>query len=550
MTWKMSSISEKGASSWADLMAVFWVQQLFTLPVIYEHLGMGDELPYRRQPPLLRQLSNEQLGQSYNVGHFLKLYSHHEDPSQEERPTQLDLGTGRPQTMEFERLPSQQFAMGNIASVSPLNMGQMANALPDYRASNLGAPSFQQSIALQGDPRMYQYQTNPQFAGQSRTQYDQTFTQQYPMQLQQQRPSPPNYSQTQGFAGSHNQTQQQFPGYYGHPQPSPQGYAQYPQAHQGFPGGQSAYNPSYVQRVSPSQLGGQMRQDSAYYYTQGAMPPGQYIQTSGPGTFAFCPSVLRPHTILTCLGLSRHSSDSSMRPSAPRGPPRKPKQSGHALWVGNLPPGTHIADLKDHFSRDATKDIESVFLISKSNCAFVNYKTDSACSAAMARFHDSRFQGVRLVCRLRRGSAAASTGTPGGPSSGVRDPDASEQELATSRAAETVVHDPELEQYESSGQQPQSTEKVQEKFFVVKSLTVEDLDLSVRNGIWATQAHNEAGLNKAYEVSLVLQHVLEENTYTCLTDRRKRVPDLLCEQVRRVLWLRSYGFCYQRKCCS
>lgn len=42
--------------------------------------------------------------------------------------------------------------------------------------------------------------------------------------------------------------------------------------------------------------------------------------------------------------------------------------------------------------------------------------------------------------------------------------------------------------------------KASEKFFIVKSLTVEDLELSVRNGIWATQAHNEAALNKAFEV--------------------------------------------------
>jgi len=42
--------------------------------------------------------------------------------------------------------------------------------------------------------------------------------------------------------------------------------------------------------------------------------------------------------------------------------------------------------------------------------------------------------------------------------------------------------------------------KIAEKFFVVKSLTLQDLELSTRNGIWATQAHNEAALNKAYEV--------------------------------------------------
>src|SRR6201995_1720797 len=111
----------------------------------------------------------------------------------------------------------------------------------------------------------------------------------------------------------------------------------------------------------------------------------------------------------------RTSSNSSLQASTIRGPPRKPKQSGHALWVGNLPPATHIIDLKDHFARDATDDIESVFLISKSNCAFVNYRTEAACAAAMTRFHDSRFQGVRLVCRLRRTTASPAPGVPTGP---------------------------------------------------------------------------------------------------------------------------------------
>ncbi|TKA63861.1 hypothetical protein B0A49_11288, partial [Cryomyces minteri] len=38
-----------------------------------------------------------------------------------------------------------------------------------------------------------------------------------------------------------------------------------------------------------------------------------------------------------------------------------------------------------------------------------------------------------------------------------------------------------------------------EKFFVVKSLTLQDLETSVRTGTWATQAHNEETLNRGYE---------------------------------------------------
>jgi hypothetical protein len=52
-----------------------------------------------------------------------------------------------------------------------------------------------------------------------------------------------------------------------------------------------------------------------------------------------------------------------------------------------------------------------------------------------------------------------------------------------------------------------------EKYFIVKSLTLQDLELSVRNGIWATQSHNEEALNKAYEVRSAIG-----NTYLYITN--------------------------------
>ncbi|KAJ9631010.1 hypothetical protein H2203_001538 [Taxawa tesnikishii (nom. ined.)] len=43
--------------------------------------------------------------------------------------------------------------------------------------------------------------------------------------------------------------------------------------------------------------------------------------------------------------------------------------------------------------------------------------------------------------------------------------------------------------------------KVPEKYFIVKSLTMQDLEASVQNGVWATQTHNEEALNKAFEAA-------------------------------------------------
>ncbi|TKA75178.1 hypothetical protein B0A55_05180 [Friedmanniomyces simplex] len=214
----------------------------------------------------------------------------------------------------------------------------------------------------------------------------------------------------------------------------------------------------------------------------------------------------------------RRSSEHAPVPAFPRGPPRKPRQSGHALWVGNLPPATTVTDLKDYFSRDATKEIDSIFLISKSNCAFVNYRSEPACTAAMSRFHDARFNGVRLVCRLRRGSTTSrEAGTiadtvAASPSlnSGADLPDGlpdGVSNVASRHDEESPVivgqgrssSPPTLPEGVRTSSPVEGGEKVPEKYFIIKSLTVQDLEASVRNGIWATQSHNEQALNRAYD---------------------------------------------------
>jgi hypothetical protein len=157
-----------------------------------------------------------------------------------------------------------------------------------------------------------------------------------------------------------------------------------------------------------------------------------------------------------------------------------------------------VIDLKDHFSLDATGDIESVFLIAKSNCAFVNYKGEDACVAAVTRFHDSRFHGVRLVCRLRKGVTVPGSSQPPPAQPAVN---ANNNTAFTAREDASVLHSAE------DGGGPESPARkrprVPERFFIVKSLTVEDLEGSRQSGVWATQTHNEVTLNEAYDVSFL-----------------------------------------------
>ncbi|PGH01282.1 hypothetical protein GX51_05337 [Blastomyces parvus] len=185
-------------------------------------------------------------------------------------------------------------------------------------------------------------------------------------------------------------------------------------------------------------------------------------------------------------------------PPTLRGPPRKPKQSGFALWVGNLPSRASIVDLKDHFSQGATEEIESVFLISNSKCAFVNYKTEAACVSAVTRFHDSRFHGIKLVCRLRRGAASELNNRGGAlspPLPTISGTVTGGKEVDEPRGEHVLNHSSEDHSL------PRPAVKHPERYFIVKSLTIEDLERSRVSGVWATQRHNEAVLNHAYETS-------------------------------------------------
>ncbi|KAK4239444.1 zinc finger CCCH domain-containing protein 45 [Achaetomium macrosporum] len=205
-----------------------------------------------------------------------------------------------------------------------------------------------------------------------------------------------------------------------------------------------------------------------------------------------------------------NASPTSGRHSLVRGPPRKPRQSGHAVWIGNLPPQTDLMSLVHHVCKETT-GLESLFLISKSNCAFANFKDEQSCSAAQRKLHDSKFSTVRLVCRLRKSTVEGPAGVtaPTGPAASASQPGATqegngyggdepEHEEDAVEAPTPAASNPETRATSApAGGAPQQ----KDRFFILKSLTVEDLELSVQTNVWATQSHNEETLNSAFKTS-------------------------------------------------
>ncbi|KAF2973079.1 hypothetical protein GQX73_g653 [Xylaria multiplex] len=218
----------------------------------------------------------------------------------------------------------------------------------------------------------------------------------------------------------------------------------------------------------------------------------QYFVPDGPsGGPRESPPLQRSSNMNSLGGFLPSEEMAGNRPSTVRGPPRKPRQSGHAIWIGNLPPQTELMSLVYHICRE-TPGLQSLFLISKSNCAFANFKDEASCVAAQQKLHDSKFQSVRLVSRLRKSTVEGTSGqtAPTGPA-------------AISSGAQSVSSDP-TPLSPSSTDSPSIHEAgtgAKNKFFILKSLTVEDLELSVQNGVWATQSHNEEALNEAYGVA-------------------------------------------------
>ncbi|KAF9963932.1 hypothetical protein BGZ70_007093 [Mortierella alpina] len=244
------------------------------------------------------------------------------------------------------------------------------------------------------------------------------------------------------------------------------------------------------------------------------------------------------------------------------GPPptlqKKPKELDKAMWVGNVLNDTTVAELQAIFEAEPTEaegDVEhdvpeSIFILSKSNCAFVNYSSHEAVDRAVRRFHDREFKNTRLVCRPRKDPAseyankvpsssrfqqqAMHYGQPPYMSESMgyysqdhplltqrMDPRYELSDVQTRIERMRLEASPAPGSSSSGGDGSTSLEPFKHKekggskksrstsslgyaesrYFILKGLNDEDLKLSVQYGLWATQDHLVPLLNEAFSNS-------------------------------------------------
>ncbi|KAG2141166.1 YT521-B-like domain-containing protein [Suillus bovinus] len=289
-------------------------------------------------------------------------------------------------------------------------------------------------------------------------------------------------------------------------------------------------------------------------------PPSSSASNS-PVTFTRTESHASPPPTVTSPSCPHSERPVVRRPHHPNPPSHR---SEWVMWVGNVPSGTTHDELWRFLKRPLSVDdnsfesedngVLSIFLISRSNCAFVNFDTEEHLRRAIVQFngqqlhpHDRR--GPRLVCRVRRKEDDLRAGVGGqrgvgmhtryvreqsqqgqidkqvapseddqSSSPGRRSSLSNESEHPLAVAASLQSSDEEAARAHQCSQHGDSVKTQSsssyastnssflsrhfpKRFFILKSLTQFDLDLSVENGLWATQKHNEAILDQAYRTS-------------------------------------------------
>ncbi|PWN45174.1 hypothetical protein IE81DRAFT_206845 [Ceraceosorus guamensis] len=385
------------------------------------------------------------------------------------------------------------------------------------------------------------------------------------------------------------------------------------------------------------------QQHALNYATAAPLQPGSTHQFARVGQSASAARPMQPprsrsqagvapiaHETAYSRGRAEGKKRSNMPPGAtlrPRAPAPDAPRSQFVMWMGNIPsnatseelhgflsqltqpadPSAVAAAAQDPDEQQITSEVSnaakgqvpalaaadtafeaiceghgivSIFVIARSNCAFVNYATVAHLDAAVDYFHDKQLRpldasSVRLVCRVRKKEDESQAGVEGQRGRGIHvalvkeyerqqkqkaaelekkvdtqtaaatsvqaaigSNDALKQSQGPSTEAEAIKSalavpnvSPAAETASMTSQRPSiggatsssgsisiSTNSsllkhqvFRQRFFILKSLYVKDLDQCLATSIWATQPHNEAVLDQAYRNSEAVYLIFSAN---------------------------------------
>ncbi|EXJ68470.1 uncharacterized protein A1O5_08263 [Cladophialophora psammophila CBS 110553] len=185
-------------------------------------------------------------------------------------------------------------------------------------------------------------------------------------------------------------------------------------------------------------------------------------------------------------------------------------QGEFALWVGNIPPNTTIMSLRHYFSEPSPLDLLSISYNPDARYSFVNFSSESARLSAIKQAASRLFDGRRLDCRIRQGSMSRSTKVNYGLNNN-RGPLNRSSSICCDRAkslwgkVEEFSHFPEADR-SSWGK---------EKYFIIKSFSLEALYQSLETGRWHVPKRHIERLNHAFQTASKVYLIFSVNGSGC-----------------------------------
>ncbi|KAI9339168.1 YT521-B-like domain-containing protein [Zopfochytrium polystomum] len=128
-------------------------------------------------------------------------------------------------------------------------------------------------------------------------------------------------------------------------------------------------------------------------------------------------------------------------------------------WVGNLPEHTNDREIRMFFETECS--VKTLNYVQRTHSCFLQFESDDEADRFISTFDGVCFQGHKLICRIRQ---------------------ISQTQFSPPPALTDML-------------------RYKDRFFIVKSLSVEDIRISLQTGLWATQLKNEPVLNRAYATS-------------------------------------------------